>query len=101
MMDTHLLITVLTLFGTEYCPHLCLEDEETRPYFSPESLYPSVREHGALLHTTGNKFAFFTSSVRVSANCMYHQAERLKIAVCRPHFVVQFMSHLFLTTQRD
>ena len=49
VLDTHLLISVLTPFdtarGRKYCPHLCLEEEETKPYFSPESLFPSVCLH--------------------------------------------------------
>jgi hypothetical protein len=80
VLDTHLLISVLTPFGTEggrkYRPYLYLEDEETRPYFSPVSLYTSVWLQGVLLHTIRNEFAFFISPLRPSANCVYRQAER-------------------------
>ena len=85
MLETYLLISVLTPFGTEggekYCLHLHLEDEETRPYFYLESLYQTLWLHEVLLYTIRNKYAFFISSLRPSANCIHHQAEKLKISV--------------------
>jgi len=107
LLDTHVLISVLTPFGMEggrkYCHHLFLEDEETSPYFSRESLYPSVWLHGVILHTIRNKFAFFISPLRPSAKCIYHEAERLKISVLRPSTLCRpiYKFHLFLLAHRD
>ena len=108
MLDTQILISVLTAFVTEggpkyCCPHLYIKDEAIRPYFPPDSLYPSVWLHTVLLHTIRNKFAFFIRILRPSVNWIYHQAERLKISVIRPHFVGKFTSftHLLKYTETD
>ena len=59
VLDTHLLISVLTPFGTEggrkYCPHLFLEGEETRLIFLVKvcTHLSGYTESYCTLHETG------------------------------------------------